>query len=302
MRVTTYLPVALAVAPAAVSASQGWLGFALGDKKPDGSCKFQADYESDFDTLSGLSKLVRIYAASDCNTAQEILPAAKSKGFQVVLGIWPDTDTSYQADKAACVQYAPQYADQVYAITVGSETLYRGNFTGDTLLPKIQEVKKAVGGSIKVGTADSWNKYADGTADPLIKGGVDLLLINAFSYWQGQTIQNSTASFFDDISQAITHIQSVSGSTDKPEVAVGETGWPTAGTQYQSASPSISNAQTYWKSAVCGMRTWGVDVFSFEAFDEPWKPVSTGADGSVADETHWGVFNADRSTKYDTSC
>lgn len=29
-----------------------------------------------------------------------------------------------------------------------------------------------------------------------------------------------------------------------------------------------------------------MNVLSFEAFDEPWKPVSTGADGFVADETH----------------
>lgn len=86
----------------------------------------------------------------------------------------PDTDESYSKDKAAVVQYAPQYPKQVYAITVGSETLYRGNFTGEQLLAKIQDVKKDVP-QFKVGTADSWNKYQDGTADALIKGGVDIL-------------------------------------------------------------------------------------------------------------------------------
>ena len=80
------------------------------------------------------------------------------------------------------------------------------------------------------------------------------------------------------------------------------TGWPTAGSTYQSAVPGVSSAQTYWQTAICGILDWGVNVFSFEAFDEPWKPVSTGADGSVADETHWGVWNADRSTKYSTTC
>jgi len=29
--------------------------------------------------------------------------------------------------------------------------------------------------SVKVGTADSWNKFADGTADAVIQGGVDIL-------------------------------------------------------------------------------------------------------------------------------
>lgn len=74
----------------------GTLGFALGTKNPDGSCKCVSsalslnifhsclnrntgDYESDFDAIVAASgsKLVRGYAASDCNAAQQILPAAK---------------------------------------------------------------------------------------------------------------------------------------------------------------------------------------------------------------------------------
>ena len=82
--------VALAVyAPASVSAA-GILGFALGTKKPDGSCKYTADYEADFDAIvdaSG-SKIVRGYSADDCNFAQQALPAAKNKGFQIVMGVW----------------------------------------------------------------------------------------------------------------------------------------------------------------------------------------------------------------------
>jgi glucan 1,3-beta-glucosidase len=88
----------------------------------------------------------------------------------------PDVDSSYSADKTAISTYATNFPDQVYAITVGSETLYRGNFTGEQLLSKIKEVKSMVKGTnIKVGTADSWNKYADGTADAVIKGNVDIL-------------------------------------------------------------------------------------------------------------------------------
>ena len=87
MRSVSLLSVALALGPAAVIAS-GTLGFALGCQKPDGSCKQTSDYEADFDALQSVSKLVRIYAASQCNTAQNIIPAAKAKGFKVVLGVW----------------------------------------------------------------------------------------------------------------------------------------------------------------------------------------------------------------------
>jgi len=131
MRVATLSSLALAAVPTALAASKGKLGFSLGTKLPDGSCKYQADYEKDFDAIATNtgSKIVRGYAASDCNAAQQILPAAKSKGFQVILGVWPDTDESFNADKAALTEYVPKFKDQVYAVTVGSEALYAATST-----------------------------------------------------------------------------------------------------------------------------------------------------------------------------
>ena len=81
----------------------------------------------------------------------------------------PDVDASLNADKAALAANVKNFADQVYAVTIGSETLYRGNFTGKQLSDKISDVKKVLPASVKVGTADSWNKYADGTADDVIR-------------------------------------------------------------------------------------------------------------------------------------
>ena len=176
MRATLALAAVLATVPAAL-ATKGTIGFALGTKKSDGTCKYQADYEADFDAIQSNSgsTLVRGYSASDCNAAQNIMPAAQSKGFQVVLGIWPDVQESFDADSKAIVEYGLQYADNLYGVTVGSETMYRGNFTGDQLLEKINQVKEMIGGKAKVGTADSWNKWADGTGDAVIRGGVDMM-------------------------------------------------------------------------------------------------------------------------------
>jgi glucan 1,3-beta-glucosidase len=86
----------------------------------------------------------------------------------------PDTEESFANDKAALQASVPGNEDTIYAITVGSESLYRGNFTGEELLGKINEVQEMFPETL-IGTADSWNKYADGTADPVIKGGVKLL-------------------------------------------------------------------------------------------------------------------------------
>jgi len=306
MHFSTIAPVLLSLAPLLVSAA-GTLGFSLGTKHADGSCKDQADYEADFKAISAASgsKIVRGYSASDCNCAQYILPAAKAQGFKVILGIWPDVDRSFQADTGAITKYTGQFADQIYAVTVGSETLYRKNFTGEQLLDKMNTVKKLINNpKIKVGTADTWSKYADGTADAVIRSRPDILLANAFGFWQGESIENATHQYLDDIMQAYQHISSVVGGTaNMPEVWTGETGWPTdGGTDFKAAKAGTRNAETFFKQGICAMLKWGYNVFMFEAFDEPWKPNSVGEGGLAADEKHWGAMTAQRQAKYPLMC
>lgn len=75
-------------------------------------------------------------------------------------------------------------------MTVGSETLYRGNFTGPELADKISTVKGKLPKGVKVGTADSWNKFADGTGDAVISTA-DIIMVNAFAFWQGASRDNA---------------------------------------------------------------------------------------------------------------
>lgn len=166
----------------------------------------------------------------------------------------------------------------------------------------IQKTQKALPG-FKVGTSDSWNKFQDGTADAVITGGADIIMVNAFSYWQGQTDKNASATFFDDIAQAYGHIQELSKDRETPiELWVGETGWPTKGNKYGNAVPGVKSAENYWKTAICAAKTWGINVFYFSAFDEPWKPKSIGEDGTAADESGWGAWTYQREKKFDLSC
>jgi len=308
MRFSTALPIVLVVAPLAVSAA-GTLGMCLGNVKSDGSCKQQADYESDFDALSSVTKIVRTYTSGGtCDTAAQILPAAIAKGFMVVLGVWPDTDESYAADKQALqtVMADSSKAPAVYAITVGSETLYRksvnqGGMTTQELLSKISDMKTTFPNA-KVGTVDSWNIFQDGTADPILQSGINFVMANAFSYWQGQVTANASHSYIDDLFQAFGHIQNVAGSTDI-EIWNGETGWPTdGGTDYESAKAGTQNAATFFGGGVCAALDWGFNVFYFEAFDEPSKGQATGKDGTIQDETHWGAYDVGRTLKFPLSC
>lgn len=219
----------------------------------------------------------------------------------------------------------PGNEDVVRAITVGSECLYRGTLPADKLLQRIQQVQKTFH-NVQVGTVDSWNKFNDGSADPIIQGGVTYLLANGFAYWQSQNINNATNTYFDDMSQAMHHIQDVAGDNkDQIRFGNGETGWPTGkslslslslysvhawklrpvtdgGSNYGAATASTANAERYWQEAVCGILAWGVDVFYFEAFDESWKPESKGDNGQMMNEKHWGLLTDDRKPKFNMTC
>jgi glucan 1,3-beta-glucosidase len=142
-------------------------------------------------------------------------------------------DPSFTKDFASLKNAVPGNEDVVEAITVGSETLYRGDLTGPQLHNYISAVAKQFP-SITVGTADSWNKFADGTADDLFTTDteanpmVTYVLANAFAYWQGTAADQAYKTYFDDMSGAMSHIQQIAGSNaDKIKVLNGETGWPT---------------------------------------------------------------------------
>jgi len=308
MQLRDILSTALATAPLAVSAA-GTLGFAVGNTNPDGSCKVQSDFEADFAAIQSntAATIVRTYSSSDvygnpCNTPSQVLPAAKSAGIKVLLGMWPDGG-AYDKEKAAVDAADPtSFGDTLYGITIGSEGLYRGTYQVDDLLGWISDMQKDYPNT-QLGTADSWNCWNNGSMDSIINSGIQLALANGFAYWQYQDISNATKTYFDDMAQALGHVQEVTGSLDKVHFMNGETGWPgTGGSDAGAAIAGDDNMKTYWQSAVCGLLDWGVDLFWFEAFDEPNKADAIGDDGQVASEKHWGSFDSTRTPKFDMHC
>ncbi|QLG72945.1 hypothetical protein HG535_0E00290 [Zygotorulaspora mrakii] len=306
MRFST-LATSLVLAATHVSAV-GELAFNIGVKNNDGTCKSVSDYESELNILKDYTHTVKVYAASDCNTLQNLGPAAEAEGFQVFVGVWPNDDAHYAAEKQALQDYLPNIRSSTVAgFLVGSEALYRDDMSASDLADRINDIRSTVEGindsqgnsysGKQVGTVDSWNVLVAGYNAPVIQAS-DFVMANAFSYWQGQTMNNASYSFFDDIMQALQTIQSTKGSTDIT-FWVGETGWPSDGTNFESAYPSVNNARQFWREGICSMRAWGVNVIVFEAFDEDWKPNTSGTSDV---EKHWGVWTSENSLKYSLDC
>jgi glucan 1,3-beta-glucosidase len=256
-----------------VYGSAGMLGFALGNKRVDGSCKSTSDYQEDLHAIkenSG-SGIVRLYSAAECNSAVQLLPAARAHGFKVLLGVWPDTAESFAMDKSVIAKIAPEYVNELYGVSVGSETLYRKVFDGEQLLQKILEIKNVLPDEVhRIGTADTWNKIVDGTADAVVAHcDVNLILANAFAYWSPSS--NPDKTFRDQMQKVESHIERERQQevADKIEIWTGETGWPSdGGSDNGDSKAGTAVAASYYSRTICGSVMDGMNVFAFEAFDE----------------------------------
>lgn len=88
--------------------------------------------------------------------------------------MWPDGGV-YQKEKGFIEDAnVEQYGDTLFGITVGSEGMYRGTYHADDLIGWIGDMKKSFPNT-KIGTADSWNCWTNGTMDGIIKSGIDLV-------------------------------------------------------------------------------------------------------------------------------
>lgn len=210
----------------------------------------------------------------------------------------PDTDTQWEDGKSAVVEAASTYSQLIHAVIIGSEGLYRGTYSGTQLADRVREMRAAVP-NLRYGIADTWNVLADGTADPAILES-DIVLCNAFPYWQGTPAGRGAGAgvLAYDKGRVTTHMDVVTGDRDV-EFWVGDTGWPTAGPTFKAAKPGMSEAEEYYRGAICLGIVTGTNIFVYEAFD---RPVSAQSNGSITTEPHWGVMTSDREPKYPLRC
>lgn len=157
-----FLTAFAALAAFVPSSNAYYQGFNIGANNPDGSCKTTAQWTTAFDKLKALPQditSVRLYASSDCNTLANAVPAALSTGTQLLVGIWTEDAAHFTAEKNALESAINTHGTNwILAVSVGSEDLYRGDTTADTLAQQIYDVRgmiRALGSTAEVGHVDT---------------------------------------------------------------------------------------------------------------------------------------------------
>jgi len=247
---------ALALAAAVSGADAYWKGFNIGATNPDGSCKSQSDWETDFRTMQGLDgdfTSARVYASSDCNTLANAVPAAIATGSQLLVGVWTEDADHYSAEKAALLAAIQQYGvDWIVSVSVGSEDLYRGDTDANTLAQQIYDVRGMMstvsgGSAILVGHVDTWTAWVD-SANTAVIQACDFIGTDGYPYFQDTDIDDASNTFWESVTNVQNVVNSVKSGTP---VWITETGWPVAGDTMGAAVASTANAQQYWSTVAC---------------------------------------------------
>ncbi len=197
------------------------------------------------------------------------LPAlAQEAGFEgLIMGIWdPDSQEEYNAAINAAQN------NIVLGYCIGNEGFNRPRrYDMSKLSVSIQKLREATGKPVT--TTEEIDDYYD---EELLQLG-DWIFPNAHPYFHDQLEPDSalrwTKGVYDDLKNR----------TDR-FVLLKEVGLPTSGDNGGKLSEESQ------KQYFVGLANTDINFVYFEAFDQPWRT-------SLPIESHWGIFNSDRTPK-----
>lgn len=250
------------------------------------------------------------------------IQAAKAVGLKVSAGcaLQGLSGDNFSIEQSKCeVNYAIAQAVQygnVVDIVIGNESINGPVSTNQlvTLMKYAKAARTAKGLTIPVTTRQRWDVMAGvnnttpgyATMRTALLNLVDecdgLIYVDMYPYFDpgiagaiggaGASQAQFTAAVQNSMSATWGALMTAwSAQSISTKVRLGETGWPTAGSQTAQPAAWLANvqfAQWYLSAMASWMtrnRTFG---YIFEAYDEPWKGA---ADGSGS-ETHFGIWTA----------
>jgi exo-beta-1,3-glucanase (GH17 family) len=242
-----------------------------------------SEVRQDMPVLKLVANGIRTYG---CQHLETVVTATHEISLPLTLGVWLSGNPVEDSAEIDCAVGQAQANPHINSIVAGNESILSGRLTVTQVCSYTVDLRERTGLPITAG--EPWHIWVD---HPDLAACVDYLLVHIHPYWECQSIENAAA-FVQD------KYQQVGAQYPDKAVVIGETGWPTAGTgreEYCGPKPTPSPEQQSQFAAdfLEWARQDGVDFYSFEAFDEPWK--CAGERPEV--ECHWGIYDSDRVPK-----
>ncbi|KAK3689783.1 cell wall glucanase, partial [Podospora appendiculata] len=248
----------------------------------DGTCRAAADIYSDFQLLTSLYSLVRIYGV-DCNQVASILPAASSISARLFLGIFnlDDLDTQIVTLVSAVLTYGSW--SQIDTISVGNELVNNGQATADQVIAAVSAARTSLRNAGYTGPVVTVDTFTAVIANPLLCDASDYCAMNIHAFFDPNTPAPQAGNF---VLRQVANVREVLADPAQ-RVVVTESGWPWQGNANGLAVPGRENQLIAVQSIVdaYGVVNWG-DLVLFTAFNDYWKRAE--ADTFYA-EQFWGM-------------
>ncbi len=271
--------------------------------------------KQDLDLLiAGGFKLIRMFDSSDEVTKLTLKVIQDNNlDMKMMLGIYIQNgnDAFNQAEVKRGIALAKAYPSTILAVSVGNETMVSWSFNPSTpavMAGFISSVRSQI--TQPITTDDNWAFYA--SAPNSVLNVIDFAAVHTYPLadsvhtpgawdWQQTAVPaaNRAAAMMDaaiaSAKKDYTAVRSYldgKGFTAIP-IVIGETGWKAVNTGDVGSRAHPVNQKMYfdrlnaWNSAAKTAAT-PLNVFYFEAFDEPWKQ----------SDDKWGLFNVNRQARY----
>ena len=243
-----------------------------------------AEVEADLKLLAPVTRAVRTYAALEGD--YDVPALAARHGLKVWLGIWLGGDRAQNVREIARgIALANAHPETVERVIVGNEVLLRRDLPVGELIAAIDTVKRQVRQPVTY--ADVWEFWEQ---FPEVAAHVDIVTIHLLPYWEDDPT---------GVAGAVAHIEAIyrriAARFAGKQIAIGETGWPSAGRARRDAVPSRVAEARFIRDFVAAAQRGGFDYNLIEAFDQGWKYKNEGTVGA-----RWGLFTADRAEKFPT--
>lgn len=234
-------------------------------------------------------KIIRTYGADQhLIDVLEVIDAEKID-LKVMIGIWLDGAEKYADDNKTQIklgiELTNRFKDIVIAVNVANESQVFWSphkLPQEKLISFIREVKSKV--DVPVTTADTWDYWTNLEESQKVIDEVDFIAAHTYPIWGGIDIDNAmevTKNTYDSLVAAIPN----------KKILITEAGWATytVGDSHAPKAGDEVKQKKYFEELMQWSKEQNIIVFTFEAFDEPWK--GTGTEG------YWGLFNVDRKAK-----
>ncbi|MDM7926363.1 MAG: glycosyl hydrolase [bacterium] len=263
-------------------------GYRAGQSPQTQTYPSQAEILEDMRILERHWRMIRTYGSD--RHSEDVLQVIRTNKIpiRVMLGAWlsgsPGKETENEDQIRNCIRLANQYPDVVAAVSVGNEILVSWSDHRMTLadaIAAVDRVRDSVSVPVTVDDDFTFWREKDGRA---LAERLDFVAVHTYPMWGGSDIDSA-------MTHTVRHVESVQKALPGKTIVIGEAGWATytVGPAHAPRAGDEDKQERYFRELHAWAKANGINVFYFEAFDEPWKGSGT--------EGHWGLFSEGRKAK-----